>query len=166
LAVSPLDKSGPPLLPGGAGGDLTKDVFTIGYEGLVQDQLLDLLSASGVEVLLDVRAVPLSRKAGFSKSVLGASLAARGIAYLHDRRLGTPKPGRDAARKGHTAEMARIFEAHLEGEAPQEALREATALAQTRRICLLCFERAPHDCHRAIVADRIHRETGLVIRHL
>jgi uncharacterized protein (DUF488 family) len=119
-----------------------------------------------VQLLLDVRAVPLSRKAGFSKSVLAASLAARGIGYLNDKRLGTPKPGRDAARKGHTAEMARIFEAHLQGEAPREALREAASLAQGQRICLLCFERAPHDCHRAIVAARIHQQTGLAIRHL
>ncbi len=132
----------------------------------MQDQLLDLLSASGVELLLDVRAVPLSRKAGFSKSVLAASVASRGIAYLHDRRLGTPKPGREAARKGRTAEMTRIFEAHLQGEAPREALIEAATLAQGRRLCLLCFERAPHDCHRAIVATRIHQQTGLTIRHL
>jgi len=50
-----------------------------------------------VRVLLDVRAVPLSRKAGFSKRVLGPSVEARGIQYVHDRNLGTPKAGRDAS---------------------------------------------------------------------
>ncbi len=141
-------------------------LFTIGYEGLVQDQLLDLLVGNGVSILLDVRAVPLSRKAGFSKTVLGASLAQRGITYLHDRRLGTPKPGREAARKGRSSVMQEIFEAHMQTEAAREGLTDAISLAGDNRVCLLCFERAPHDCHRSIVARLIHQQTGQLIRHL
>jgi len=141
-------------------------LFTIGYEGLVQDQLLDLLVANGVQTVLDVRAVPLSRKAGFSKTVLGASLLARGVGYLHDRRLGTPKPGRDAARKGRSSVMHEIFEAHMLTEPAQEGLSEAVGLAARSKVCLLCFERAPHDCHRSIVARLIHQRTGQPIRHL
>ncbi len=148
------------------GWRLISDIFTIGYEGLVQDQLLDLLLASGIETLLDVRAVPLSRKAGFSKGVLGASLEARGIRYLHDRRLGTPKPGRDAARRGRTAEMVRIFEAHMQADAAREGLAEAVSLARTKRVCLLCFEREAHACHRSIVAGMMRAETGQAIRNL
>jgi uncharacterized protein (DUF488 family) len=142
------------------------DLFTIGYEGLVQDQLLDLLVAARVQTLMDVRAVPLSRKAGFSKTVLGASLEARGISYLHERRLGTPKPGRDAARRGKTDEMARIFEAHMATEGAQDGLAAAVSLARFGRMCLLCFEREPHACHRSIVARLIHAQTGAPIRHL
>lgn len=119
-----------------------------------------------MQTLLDVRAVPLSRKAGFSKGVLGASLQARGIRYLHDRRLGTPKPGREAARRGRTAEMVRIFEAYMAEAAPREGLAEAVSLSRFERVCLLCFERAPHTCHRAILAGMIHAETGQAIRHL
>ncbi len=141
-------------------------LFTIGYEGLVQDQLLDLLTGNGVATVLDVRAVPLSRKAGFSKTVLGASLAQRGIAYLHDRRLGTPKPGREAARKGRSSVMHEIFLAHMRTEPAQEGLTDAIGLAGKSRVCLLCFEREPHDCHRSIVARLIHQQTGQLIRHL
>ncbi len=141
-------------------------LFTIGYEGLVQDQVIDLLAAAGVRTVLDVRAVPLSRKAGFSKNILGASLAARGIAYVHDRRLGTPKPGRDAARKGRTSEMAAIFEAHLRGADAVAGLAEAARLCRTSPTCLLCFERAAHLCHRAILAGRLQAETGQAVRHL
>ena len=132
----------------------------------MQDQLLDLLSGSGVSILLDVRAVPQSRKAGFSKRVLGASLESRGIRYLHDRRLGTPKPGREAARRGRFAEMAAIFDAHMHTQGAQDGLADAVALAQEAPICLLCFERAPHDCHRSIVASLIHARTGQPIYHL
>jgi uncharacterized protein (DUF488 family) len=141
-------------------------LFTIGYEGLVQDQLLELLVANGVRTLLDVRAVPLSRKAGFSKFVLGASLAARGIGYLHDRRLGTPKPGREAARKGRSSLMQDIFNVHMLTEPAQAGLADAVALARHSTVCLLCFEREPHDCHRSIVASLMRGQTGQPIRHL
>ena len=132
----------------------------------MQAQLLDLLSASGVQTVLDVRAVPLSRKAGFSKNVLAASLAERGIAYVLDRHLGTPKAGRDAVRKGRVSDMHRIFSEHLALPDAQIGLSEAVMLAKAQTICLLCFERAPHDCHRSIVAARIHEQTGQAIRHL
>ena len=172
---------------------LISDIFTIGYEGLVQTQLLDLLTSSGIEMLRDCRrarlvsnkrilwvrahrhldpqlqrllAGPMSRKAGFSKGVLGASLEAHGIRYLHDRRLGTPKPGRVAARHGRTADMARIFDSHMKGVAPREGLSDAVGLARTNRICLLCFEREAHACHRSILAGMIRAETGQTIRHL
>ncbi len=141
-------------------------LFTIGYEGLVQNQLLDLLVGNGVQTVLDVRAVPLSRKAGFSKTVLGASLAQRGIAYLHDRRLGTPKPGREAARKGRSSVMQEIFLDHMQTVAAREGLSDAISLAGRNRVCLLCFEREPHNCHRSIVARLMHRQTGQLIRHL
>ncbi len=141
-------------------------LFTVGYEGLLQAQLLDMLAAAGVVTLLDVRAVPLSRKAGFSKSVLSASLQAHGIAYRHERRLGTPKAGRDAARRGRTPEMTAIFCEHMRGASALEGLDAAVSLATASATCLLCFERAPHDCHRSIVAGLIRSRTGQTIRHL
>ncbi len=70
---------------------------TIGYERETQAQVIDRLKQAGVEVLIDVRAVAASGRAGFSKTLLAASLNEAGIDYLHFRQLGTPKPGRDAA---------------------------------------------------------------------
>ena len=151
---------------GAVGGPALPSLFTIGYQGLVQGQLLDLLAASGVRAVLDVRAIPQSRKAGFSKSTLAVSLHAHGIAYCHDPRLGTPKPGRDAARRGHSAAMHAIFHEHMGTRSAQDGLTDAVALAAAQPTCLLCFERAPHDCHRSIVAQLIFARTGQSIRHL
>jgi uncharacterized protein (DUF488 family) len=53
---------------------------------------------------------------------------------------------------------------HTQGA--QDGLADAVALAQEAPICLLCFERAPHDCHRSIVASLIHARTGQPIYHL
>jgi len=141
-------------------------IFTSGYEGLVQEQLLDRLVAAGVMTLLDVRAVAQSRKAGFSKTLLGSSAASRGVAYVHLRALGTPKAGRIAARAGRTAEMAAIFAAHMVTDAAQRGLADAVTVAAAAPTCLLCFERDPHMCHRRIVAEAIASVTGQAIRHL
>lgn len=128
---------------------------TIGYETDTQRGMIDRLKAAGVELVVDVRAVASSRKAGFSKTLLAGGLNDQGVDYLHLRDLGTPKPGRDAARAGRVDEMRRIFEAHLEEPAAVLALAQATALAKTKRIALLCYEDDPNCCHRRIVADRI-----------
>jgi hypothetical protein len=68
----------------------------VGYEGLSVDQLVASLKAEGIELLVDVRLTPLSRKPGLSKRALSAALTAAGIRYVHDRRLGNPKENRSA----------------------------------------------------------------------
>lgn len=133
---------------------------TIGYEAATQDAVVGKLKDAGVEVLIDVRAVPSSRRAGFSKNVLAASLNAEGIDYVHLRDLGTPKPGRDAARKGHIGEMHEIYEAHLAEPGAQLQLAQATEIARERRAALLCYEADAGGCHRRIVADRIQAALG------
>ncbi len=141
-------------------------LFTAGYEGTVQEELLDRLAAAGARVLLDVRAVPLSRKPGFSKRVLAASAEARGIRYVHLQKLGTPKAGKQAARAGHTDEMARIFAVHMATEGAQEALEQARAIVLEAPSCLLCFERDPHICHRRIVGEMLCERTHQKMTHL
>ena len=80
-------------------------LYTIGYEGALQPDLIARLKAAGVRTLVDVRAVAASRRAGFSKTLLGNSLAEAGIDYVHLRGVGTPKAGREAALAGRIAEL-------------------------------------------------------------
>jgi uncharacterized protein (DUF488 family) len=110
--------------------------------------------------------VAASRRAGFSKTVLAASLEAAGIEYLHLRQLGTPKPGREAARHGRIAEMRAIFETHLEEPAAQLELARATELVTDRKAALLCYEADAQGCHRLIVAERICERIGCEIVNL
>jgi uncharacterized protein (DUF488 family) len=130
-------------------------LFTIGYEAATQADVIATLARAGVEVLIDVRAVPASRRAGFSKRLLAASLAEAGIAYVHLRALGTPKAGRIAARAGRHQEMRTIYAAHLEEPQAQTELIEALELARERPSALLCLEADPAHCHRRIVAERL-----------
>jgi len=135
-------------------------LFTIGYEGATQAQVIARLKTAGVEVLVDVRAVAASRRAGFSKTLLGQSLRAEGVDYLHLRPLGTPKAGRDAARKGDVATMQAIFNAHMQEPEAEAAFQNLRQVAGQKRVALLCFEAEACGCHRAVLADRLAREDG------
>jgi uncharacterized protein (DUF488 family) len=73
-------------------------VFTIGYEGLNVDTFMSLLAQHGIETVVDVRELPLSRKTGFSKKALTNALNPSGVEYVHMVNLGCPKPVRDRYR--------------------------------------------------------------------
>ena len=143
-----------------------RTLATIGYEAATQDQLIDRLKRAGVEVLIDVRAVAASRRAGFSKRVLAASLEAEGIDYVHLRQLGTPKPGRQAARAGRIAEMHAIYVDHLQEPAAQLELAKAAEIAGQRKAALLCYEADVHRCHRELVAERLRAKLGCEVENL
>ena len=143
-----------------------KAICTIGYEGATVDAFLRTLREAGVELVLDIRAAPVSRKKGFSKNQLAAHLADAGIGYRQLRGLGTPKRGREAARGGDIESFERIFREHMEEPEALLDLCEAIALAESQPVCLLCLERDPEHCHRMIVANRMAGETGQELRHL
>ena len=142
------------------------DLLTIGYQGCTIDEVLAELREQRVGLLIDVRAVPMSRKPGFSKRQLAASLDEAGIAYVHLQGLGTPKPGRDAVRAGHPERMEPIFRAHMRSDRAQAELAQAKQLVRKRRACLLCFEQDPMTCHRRFVAEMIAEATDQPIVHL
>ncbi|MHC2108714.1 DUF488 domain-containing protein [Methylobacterium sp. CM6246] len=135
---------------------MSKQLFTIGYEGLDPERLTDALRSAGVAVLADVRAVANSRKRGFSKGALGTGLTEAGLGYAHLRSLGTPKAGREAARADDAELMRRIYcEEVLDTGAGGIALDELAAMAAAAPTCLLCFERDPARCHRRVLAERL-----------
>jgi uncharacterized protein (DUF488 family) len=141
---------------------MTAPICTIGYEGATPDALVATLRAAGVNLLVDVRALANSRRPGFAKRALSASLEEAGIGYLHLRALGTPAEGRAAVRAGRPALMRRVFAGHLAGDEPPAALANLSDLARRQRVCVLCLEADPATCHRTLVAEAV----GLPVRHL
>ena len=145
---------------------MAKALWTIGYEGKTIDEFMAELSRAGVELVIDVRAVAASRRPGFSKNALAAALRERGLDYLQLRQLGTPKAGRDAARKGRTAEMRAIYEAHLETAEAGLAMEQALSAAGERQSALLCYEARAECCHRAVLAERLVERGGFTVANL
>jgi len=146
---------------------MVQPVFTIGYGAATPDKVIATLLGAGVATLVDVRAIANSRKPGFSKGALSVALEAAGIGYLHLRPLGTPAAGRAAARAGRPAEMRRIFASHLAGAEPQAALAALADRVTRERVCLLCLEEDPAQCHRTLVAEAVAaQQPGVVVEHL
>lgn len=130
-------------------------IFTIGYEGATVGEFITALQGAGVERVIDVRALPLSRRPGFSKSSLRAALEESGIEYVHLKALGTPSEGRTAARAGRHSDMARIYAGQL--ELPEAIAQSALMLelAREKPSALLCMERDPAVCHRTLLIDAV-----------
>lgn len=140
--------------PGPQVGDMTT-IFTIGYEGATVDGFLATLKSAGVERLIDVRALPLSRRPGFSKSPLAAALKEVGVDYVHLRDLGTPKRGRDAAKKGDVGTLREVYDDQLALPEAQAAAARMLDLAGEKPSALLCFERDPCHCHRTLLLEAV-----------
>lgn len=134
---------------------------TIGYEQAKPDALMAELKRAKVKLLVDVRAVAASRKPGFSKRQLAATLDENGIGYLHLQKLGTPAAGRTAARSGDMKALWKIYERHLKTAGARDEMEELISIVQSgTRACLLCFERDVNHCHRQRIAAVVHERTG------
>jgi len=139
---------------------------TIGYQGARLEDFVGTLKAAEIERLLDVRALPWSRRSEFAKRNLAAALAAAGIAYEHLPALGNPEPGRDAAKAGRLDEFRAIYARHLESEEGRAGLDAAAARAREGSVALMCMERDHEHCHRAMAAARLAEMLGVEVRHL
>jgi uncharacterized protein (DUF488 family) len=142
-------------------------LFTIGYEQTKPASVLGELKRAKVDIVVDTRAVAASRRPGFSKRQLAASLDEAGIAYLHLQKLGTPAEGRAAARAGDLAKLWRIYDKHIKTREAQDALDQLVALTRSgRRVALLCYCRDPKACHRSRIVANVKKRTRVKVEDL
>ena len=137
-------------------------IFTIGYEGTTVGEFVTALQNAGVRRVIDVRALPLSRRPGFSKTALRGALEQSGIEYVHLKALGTPADGRAAARAGRHADLERIYAGQLELAEASAQSAQMLALAEEEPSALLCMEREPGHCHRTLLLDAVAPEAEVV----
>lgn len=141
-------------------------IWTIGYERTSLDSVIAALRAAGVQTLLDVRELPLSRRAGFSKTPLRAALSEAGIGYVHLKGLGTPAEGRLAGRQHDLPRFWDIVERRMDTPEAEADLQRAAEIARAERACLLCVEADPHVCHRLRVGQLLGERFGFAVEHL
>jgi uncharacterized protein (DUF488 family) len=137
-------------------------IFTIGYEGTTVPEFIEALRKAGVERVIDVRALPLSRRPGFSKTPLRGALEEAGIEYVHLKALGTPADGRTAARAGRHQDMARIYAGQLELPEAMAQSAQMLELAREKPSALLCMEREPRHCHRTLLLDAVAPDAEVI----
>ena len=144
-----------------------RTLFTIGYEKARPQAVLGELKEAKVKLLVDTRAVAASRRPGFSKRALAASLDEIGIAYIHLQKLGTPAEGREAARAGDYDTAWKIYDQHVKTPDAQRELRELVSLIKEgTRVCLLCYERDPAECHRSRIAALVKKRVKTNVKDL
>jgi uncharacterized protein (DUF488 family) len=136
---------------------------TIGYEGATLPDFIATLKLLEVDVLLDVRELPASRRKGFSKNALKDALAGAGISYRHEKLLGSPRAIRHELRE--TRDYQRFFKEFDKHLAKQTSLLKVLAEELSGHIALLCFERNHLECHRTPVAEKLAEISGIELRH-
>lgn len=140
-------------------------VFTIGYEGLTIEDFMALLNKHGIETVVDIRELPLSRKPGFSKKALANVLNLSGLEYIHMVGLGCPRPVRNGYRENGDWKLYTAgFLKYLKTQ--KEAVSELAELVKSSTCALLCYEADFNFCHRSMVANAVNKHCGARIEHI
>jgi len=133
--------------------------YTIGYEGRELEEFVARLREQQVEVLIDIREKPASRKPGFSKTPLREALEDVGIEYLHVKALGSPSTIRYEYKRGGDKEtFFKAYRAYLRTQVAH--LRTVLDAVREKTCCLMCLERHAMDCHRSTVSDMLKELDG------
>lgn len=125
------------------------------------------LKEQRVEVLIDIREKPASRKPGFSKTPLRAALEDAGIEYVHIKELGSPSTIRYEYKSGGDKDsFFRAYRTYLKTQVDQ--LHTVLDAVRERTCCLMCLERHAMDCHRSAVSDMLRQldGSGLTFAHI
>jgi len=118
---------------------------------------------AGVDVLVDVREKPMSRKVDFRKGALSERCAAAGILYVGETRLGSTAGQREGLHEsGDLSAFFRKYRAFAR-RYRREALAEIADVCLTKTVALMCYERAHDECHRMVVADLLADMTDLSV---
>ena len=143
-----------------------KAAYTIGYQGRSVDGFFNKLLELGIELIIDVRYTPVSRKYGFSRRSLREIGAKLGIQYRHLPSFGVPAEHR--AGLGSQASYERLLDLYeleiLPGK--REGIVELGQLMRRKLAVLLCMERNAERCHRSRLAAAVSRCSGLEVVHL
>lgn len=145
------------------------DILSFGHGTLEAEQILDLLHGAGVEVLVDVRSFPASRRhPHVNREAMERWVPASGIEYRWIRNLGGFRP--------HTAECEhdvvwrnasfRNYAGYTRSPEFRAAIVELLMIARQRRVAYMCSESVWWKCHRRLISDFLVCAQGVHVRHL
>src|SRR6266571_2653871 len=130
---------------GARGGPLATIVLTIGHSTRTLDELVELLALNHVELLIDVRAAPGSRRMP---------------------QLGGHRPARpDSINTGWRNEGFRGYADYMQEDAFRAALDTLEQKARERPTAIMCAEAVPWRCHRSLISDAL-TVRGVEVRHI
>lgn len=145
-------------------------IFTIGYEGLKIDEFINKLTANAINILVDVRKNPISRKKGFSKRKFSEFLKNEGIEYLHLPDLGIESIHRKNLNKKKPETYRQLFEYYDNRILPEneKTISLIKDLIHSNNVVLTCYEKDFAECHRSRITKKITKDTSLdyIVKHI
>jgi uncharacterized protein (DUF488 family) len=145
----------------------TPIILTIGHSTRATEDFIDLLRAHGVQLIVDVRTIPRSRRnPQFNEDTLAASLKDSGIDYVRLKELGgLRRPKKDSQNMGWRNESFRGFADYMQTPEFEAGINELVRLARDRTVAVMCAEALPWRCHRSLVADALVVR-GIKVEHI
>ena len=143
-------------------------VWTVGHSTRSGEEFVQILKAHGIQVLVDVRSFPGSRRyPQFNRATLAESLQQAGIEYRHEPRLGGRRtPRKDSHNTAWRNASFRAYADHMESEEFRNGVKDLLELASNRRTAVMCAEALWWRCHRKLISDYLKTEGHAVIHIL
>ena len=145
------------------------ELYSIGHSNRPLDELIDLLTGHGIQLLVDVRRFPGSRRQPhFSRDHLQHVLPEAGLAYAWREALGGRRTGlgERSPNMGLRNAGFRGYADYMQTEAFVEAVAELLDLAEGRRTAMMCSEAVYWRCHRRLISDYLYATRGLTVQHI
>jgi uncharacterized protein (DUF488 family) len=132
-------------------------LYTIGHSTRTMEQFIALLRAHDIQMVVDVRTIPKSRhNPQFGQDLLSPALHEAGIEYTQLAKLGgLRRAARDSINTGWQNSSFRGYADYMATGEFEEGLEELKAMAQKKRVAILCAEAVPWRCHRSLIADAL-----------
>jgi uncharacterized protein (DUF488 family) len=132
-------------------------MHTIGHSTRSIEEFIALLAQHGVDLLVDIRTVPKSRRyPHFAQHALAQSLQGAGIEYLHLQNLGGLRRAKpDSINTGWRNSSFRGYADYMQTAPFEQALEALLVASRGRNAALMCAESVPWRCHRSLVADAL-----------
>lgn len=142
-------------------------VWTVGHSTRSEEEFGRILAAHEIQVLVDVRSFPGSRRyPQFNKAALAESLARLGIEYKHDARLGGRRtPRADSHNTALRNAGFRAYADHMETDDFRSGVEDLLEVAGSARVAVMCAEALWWRCHRSLISDYL-KAAGHSVVHI
>jgi uncharacterized protein (DUF488 family) len=142
-------------------------LWTIGHSTRPIEDFIGLLQTHGIQLLVDVRTIPFSRRnPQFHQEALAQSLQEAGIQYRHMPALGGRRKSRpDSVNLGWRNQGFRGYADYMQTQDFWNAVEDLVAIGQSLRVAIMCAEAVPWRCHRSLIADALVTR-GWTVHHI
>lgn len=148
-------------------GDPPPVIYSVGHSVRSIEEFIELLKHYGVEILVDVRHYPRSRRnPQFNKEALPSELEPFSIRYVHLEGLGgLRKPTKDSINSALRSASFRGYADYMQSDEFKKSLEDLLSLAKRSGVAIMCAEAVPWRCHRFLLSDALVAR-GFDVEHI